>query len=340
MKRKPFIPLLILLPVALTTACKGSAGIDPGVWNAYRNPVEQSDVQDPCVIEEEGVFYLFSSELSSGSGADMVEEFIPTMTSKTLTWWSKGTSVFDDITKPKFIAGSKITCPDVAKVGGKYLLYYSLTTNSASGIGVAEAEFASGPFTDRGALLTSASTGLQGVSSPDFFTDGTDNWLVFGEGKGIYLQKLSADGLSVSGSPVEIAADGFNAPSILFKDGKYHLFVSSGSITGGASSTSRIRYGRADRASGPYLDKSSKDLLDNGGEILIDTSVKFAGPGNASVLSLADGSHWLIYNAYDLSAVSKGRTLMMDRIQWSDGWATVRGGICSFSAEAPTLSSK
>ena len=338
MNLRTFIPFLALLPVALMTACKGGEGIDPGVWNAYRNPIEQSDVQDPCVIEEEGVFYLFSSELSNGSGADLVEEFIPTMTSQNLTWWSKGTSVFDDITKPKFIAGGKITCPDIAKVGGKYLLYYSLTTTSATGIGVAEAEFASGPFTDKGALLTSASTGLQGVASPSFFTDGTNNWLVFGEGKGIYLQKLSADGLSISGSPVEIAADGFTAPAILFKDGKYHLFLSSGNTAGGASSTSRIRYGRADKASGPYLDRSSKDLLDNGGETLIDTSVKFAGPGNASLLSVKDGSNWLIYNAYDLSAISKGRTLMMDRIEWKDGWATVRGSIPSFSAEAPSIS--
>ena len=121
MDRKTLIPLLFL--PALLTACGGKDGIDPGVWNAYRNPVEQSDIQDPCVIEEEGVFYLFSSETSSGSGADLVEEFIPTMTSQNLTWWSKGTSVFDDITKPKFISGSKITCPDIARVGGKYLLY-------------------------------------------------------------------------------------------------------------------------------------------------------------------------------------------------------------------------
>ena len=70
----------------------------------------------------------------------------------------------------------------------------------------------------------------------------------------------------------------------------------------------------------------------------MDTSVKFAGPGNASLISLKDGSDWLIYNAYDLSAVSKGRTLMIDRIQWKDGWASVRGGICSFSAEAPSIS--
>ena len=336
MYKKP-LPAILLLTAALIS-CERGGGIDPGVWNAYRNPVEQSDVQDPCVIEEDGVFYLFSSELSSGSGADLVEEFIPTMTSPNLTYWTTGTSVFDDITKPKFIAGSKITCPDIAKVGGKYLLYYTLSTNTASGIGVAEAEFASGPFTDKGAIITSAGLGIQGVASPFFFSDDTDNWLVFGNFKGIYLQKLSADGLSATGATIQIASDEFTSPAILVKDGKYHLFLSSGNSAGGASSTSRIRYGRADRAAGPYLDRSLKDLLDNGGEVLMETSVKFAGPGNASLISLADGSDWLIYNAYDLSAISKGRTLMMDRIEWKDGWASVRGGIPSFSAEAPSIS--
>ena len=70
----------------------------------------------------------------------------------------------------------------------------------------------------------------------------------------------------------------------------------------------------------------------------METSVKFAGPGNASLISMTDGSDWLIYNAYDLSAISKGRTLMIDRIVWKDGWASVRGGIPSFSAEAPSIS--
>ena len=336
MNRKILIPLLFL--PAVLASCGGSEGINPGVWNAYRNPVEQSDIQDPCVIEEDGVFYLFSSEVSSGSGAEQVEEFIPTMTSSTMTYWSIGTSVFDDLTKPSFIAGSRITCPDIAKVGGRYLLYYSLSTSTASGIGVAEAEFASGPFTDKGAVITSAGSGLGGVVSPAFFSDGNDNYLVFGDFKGIYLQKLSADGLSASGAPVQIASEEFTAPAMLFKDGKYHLFVSAGSTAGGASSTSRICYGRADRAAGPYLDRSSRDLLDNGGETIVNTSVKFAGPGNASLISFKDGSDWLVYNAYDLSAVSKGRTLMIDRIQWKDGWASVRGGICSFCAEAPSTS--
>ncbi|MBR1869491.1 MAG: family 43 glycosylhydrolase, partial [Bacteroidales bacterium] len=178
MYAKQLIPIL-LLPAVLVS-CGGSDGLNPGVWNAYRNPVEQSDVQDPCAIEDDGVFYLFSSEVSSGSGADQVVEYLPTMTSPNLTEWSVGRSVFDDISKPSFISGSKISCPDIAFVGGKYLLYYTLSSSSATGIGVAEADFASGPFTDKGALITSSASGLTGVASPSFVTDGTSNYLAFG----------------------------------------------------------------------------------------------------------------------------------------------------------------
>ena len=283
------------------------------------------------------MFYLFSSEVSSGSGADQVVEYLPTMTSPNLTEWSVGRSVFDDISKPSFISGSKISCPDIAFVGGKYLLYYTLSSSSATGIGVAEADFASGPFTDKGALITSSASGLTGVASPSFVTDGTSNYLAFGSFGGIFVVRLSADGLSVEGTPVMIASDDFDAPCIVFKEGKFHLFVSSGSVTGVATSTSRIRYGRAERAEGPYLDRSMKDMLDDGGENLIGTSVKFSGPGHCSAISVSDGSVWLLYNAYDLSAVDRGRTLMLDRLEFNDGWASVRGGICSFSAAAPAI---
>ena len=331
MKRIPWILLSVL---GAAVGCSRAEGIDPGSWNAYRNPVEQSDVQDPAVIEEDGTFYLFSSEVVSGD----TEEYIPTMTSKDLTSWTAGTSVFDDLDKPSFISGGKLQSPDIARVDGRYLLYYTLFVNASNcGIGVAEAEFASGPYTDRGALLTTASTGLKGVVSPSFFTDGTDNYLVFGNLAGIYLVQLSADGLSVTGTPVQIADESFVAPALVRHDGKFYLFASTGTTIGGAVSTSHLVYGRADRVDGPYCDRSLREMLDGNAEKLVGVSTKFAGPGNGCVLSLRDGSDWMLYNAYDLSAIDKGRTLMLDRIVWKDGWASIRGAIGSFSAEAPAL---
>ena len=331
----PLVGVLLLLP-----GCSRKDGIDPGVWNAYRNPVEQSDIQDPCAIEDEGVFYHYSSELSSGSGADQVVEYLPAMSSKNLTQWDAATSAFDDLSRPKFISGGKVICPDIARVGDRYLLYYSLYVNADNcGIGVAEAPFASGPFTDKGALITASGSGLKGVASPSFCTDGKQNYLVFGNFGGIYLVKLSEDGLSVTGTPVMIASATYDAPLLVYRDGSFYLIVTSGTTTGGASSTCKIRYGRSVHAEGPYLDRSMRDLLDDGGETLVEGSVKFAGPGHPCLVHLKDGSDWLLYNACDLSAVDRGRTLMLDRLEWADGWLTVRGKIGSFSAAAPTIES-
>ena len=47
-----------LMAVLLAVGCSNDDTVNPGTWYSYRNPVEQSDVQDPSVYEENGKFYL------------------------------------------------------------------------------------------------------------------------------------------------------------------------------------------------------------------------------------------------------------------------------------------
>lgn len=323
-------PWMILIPLLLT-GCGHKDTIDPGTWNSYRNPVWQTDVQDPSVLLDDGHFYLFSSETS--------EVLLPMATSDNLTFWEPTGSAVDDANRPDFIDGGTVQSPEIAAVGGKYILYYSLyKSDAASGIGVAVADVPTGPFKDRGALLTALDTGLLSVLDPAFLADDGANYLVFGRSKGIYLQKLSADGLSADGLPVKIASNAFDAPILLKRDGKYFLLLSMGTYTAGANSTCVTVVGRADRPEGPYFDKAGNDLLiGSGGETLVGTGTKFGAPGHGTVVSLPDGSDWMIYNAYDLSDVARGRTLMLDRIIWSSGWPAIRGAISSFCTDAPAL---
>ena len=187
-------PWMILIPLLLT-GCGHKDTIDPGTWTSYRNPVWQTDVQDPSVLLDDGHFYLFSSETS--------EVLLPMATSDNLTFWEPTGSAVDDANRPDFIDGGTVQSPEIAAVGGKYILYYSLyKSDAASGIGVAVADIPTGPFKDRGALLTALDTGLLNVLDPAFLADDGANYLVFGRSKGIYLQKLSADGLSADGLPV------------------------------------------------------------------------------------------------------------------------------------------
>ena len=180
-----------LAAVIMAVGCSKKDTIDPGTWNSYRNPVEQTDVQDPAVYEDNGTYYLFAS------GSD--DSIIPMMVSSNLTGWELAISVFNDETKPTFISGVSADKPSVAKVGDKYLLYYSMFKSAEnSGIGVAVADLVTGPYVDQGKLLLSSEYGITGVVSPSFFTDGTSNYLVFGNFGGIYIVELSEDGMSIA----------------------------------------------------------------------------------------------------------------------------------------------
>ena len=177
---------------------------------------------------------------------------------------------------------------------------------------------------------------MNGVSSPSFIQDDDENYLVFGNFNGIFLVKLSADGLSTAGvNPVQIASVVFDAPCIFRHDDMYYLFATVGLATGDESCTCTQVVGRADKIEGPYYNKAGEAMLSGSSELLIGSSAKFVGPGHGTVFNVSDGSTWILYNAYDLSNVKKGRTLMLDRIQWVGGWPMVRGQIGSFCADTP-----
>lgn len=327
-----------LMAVLAAVGCSNDDTVDPGTWYSYRNPVEQSDVQDPAVYEEDGKFYLFSAVPSTGTEEEgTITSIIPIMESSDLTSWQRAVSVFDEDTRPTFIKDVMPTCPEIACVNDRYILYYSLSKEySNSGIGVATSDLISGPYIDRGRLIQ-ASSSINGVSSPSFIQDDDDNYLVFGNFNGIFLVKLSADGLSTAGNPVQIASTVFDAPCIFKHDDMYYLFATVGTTDGGASCACTQVVGRAERIDGPYYNKGGETMMSGASELLIGSSAKFVGLGHGTVFNVSDGTTWILYNAYDLSNVNKGRTLMLDRINWIGGWPSVRGQIGSFCADTPLM---
>ncbi|MBE6250412.1 MAG: hypothetical protein E7111_02030 [Bacteroidales bacterium] len=330
--KRGWIGLMALMMVA---GCSNDEAVNPGTWYSYRNPVEQSDVQDPSVYEENGKFYLFSAVNAGDVEEGTITSIIPIMESTDLTTWQRSTSVFDEISRPTFIKDVMPTSPEITLIGERYVLYYSLSKDyTNSGIGYATSDLISGPYTDRGKLIQSSSD-ISGVSSPSFIQDDDANYLVFGNFNGIYLVRLSADGLSTMGSPVQIASYEFDAPCIFKHEDKYYLFATVGTTDGEASCTCTQVVGRADRIEGPYKNKGGEAMTSGYSELLIGSSAKFVGAGHGTVFDVNDGTTWILYNAYDMSNVKKGRTLMLDRIMWVGGWPSVRGQIGSFCADSP-----
>ena len=59
-------------------------------------------------------------------------------------------------------------------------------------------------------------------------------------------------------------------------------------------------------------------------ETVLKGNGAFAGPGhNAEIVTDRDGTDWLLYHAYWVNSPSS-RTLMLDRVNWTDGWPLVQ----------------
>ena len=76
-------------------------------------------------------------------------------------------------------------------------------------------------------------------------------------------------------------------------------------------------------------------MLDNKHEILIQKNNSFVGPGhNSEIVTDNAGNDWIFYHA--VSAKNpEGRVLMMDRIEWKEGWPSVVGKTPSLQSEKP-----
>ena len=323
--------IIFLFALAALASCDKGPKVELTTWESYRNPVVQEGREDPSVLYSGGKFYVYYN----GAGDDDV---VPLMESENLVGWEDLTPSFTAITAPSPLPNCSIRACHIIPFGNEFLMYYTATAGT-SVIGVATAEFPTGPWEDAGTVVSTVTAEASLLGEPSVFEDGGKLYMVVSTSKGIFLLALSADGKALADeSPVKLTSEAFFSPAMYKHGGKWYLLATTGTVTGGASSTARIVYGRADNVSGPFVDRSGALMLDGSAELLLEGGKKFAGPGSCSEpVGLEDGTTWLVYNAYDLADVSKGRTLMLDPLFWEDGWMKVRGGISSFCSDCPAI---
>jgi arabinan endo-1,5-alpha-L-arabinosidase len=88
----------------------------------------------------------------------------------------------------------------------------------------------------------------------------------------------------------------------------------------GKDSTYRTMVGRAERITGPYIDKDGQSMAQGGGTLLLEGTGGWRGPGHVAVLSDSDAD-LLVFHAYDGTT---GRpTLQISTMVWEDGWPRV-----------------
>lgn len=236
--------------------------------------------------------------------------------------------------------------PEVVKLGGRYRVYYSVSTfgSNISAIGLAsnttldpaDPEYA---WIDEGPVIKSSrSDDFNAIDPCVAFDANGDPWMGFGSfWSGIKLVELDrVTGKLASGklagpgeAPLSIARrpeapDAIEGAYILPKDGKYYLFASFDFCCRGSRSTYNIRVGRADSISGPYFDREKRPMLEGGGSLLREGGSRYKGPGHNSVL-IAKGTYYLVYHAYDAEKAGLVRS-RIEPLKWdAEGWPYVTG---------------
>jgi arabinan endo-1,5-alpha-L-arabinosidase len=338
--------LLLILP-----GCE--SGEDETGNGMYRNPVFEPDLADPTWIRTgDGWFYAYGTENTWETG----HQVVPVARSRDLVNWSYVGEAFEK--KPDWKDGW-IWAPEIASLGGKYVLYYafSLWGDPNPAIGVATSDRPEGPFTDHGRLLDSESMDVVNSIDPSIYKEDGSIYLIWGSlGGGIHGIGLSADGRSITGEKFPLAGTSFEAPYIFRKDGYYYLFLSTATCCEGAGSLYRVVVGRSEDLRGPYRTINGHDLLgyNNGwlppavdliDGVILAGNATFAGPGhNGQIFTDDGGQDWFIYHAIErsdpyLPVGATRRPLCIDPIEWVEGWPVINGGQGPSSGdnEKPTI---
>ncbi|MFF1837181.1 family 43 glycosylhydrolase [Streptomyces sp. NPDC058231] len=311
----------------------------------YTNPVSAGAVDtfpDPSMIRgKDGLWYAYGTQnpVFQSKGEDG-ERILPILRSADMVTWEYAGEVFTPATQPSWHGGSRLWAPDVHYAFGRYYLYYSVPGRGT--VGLVTAPTPTGPWTDRGSVLPAPSGCPAGNIDQAQFTD-TDGtpYLYWGSYDTICVAELNGDRTRTEGAVTQVARGrrvegGF----VVRHDDFYYLFYSDGGCCDGAYSGYQVKAGRSTSPTGPFTDDEGTDLMaltSKAGVVVGADGNRWTGPGHNAIQTDLAGQDWLVYHGIpadspDLAPASNGslklsrRPMLIDRLDWIDGWPVVRAG--------------
>ncbi len=286
------------------------AGQEP---QSFTNPVYPHDFPDPHLIRSGDRYYAYGTQ-TRGTGFQLLE-------SPDLVRWTSRVLEF-----PVPWATEHYWAPEVLELGGTfYLTYSALDPDSRKHhIAVATADKPTGPFQHQ-AILVRGDDNKVGVIDATIFFDAGVPYLIYSEEtpRRVVLKRLRADLLATEGEPVELIKPDqpwergvVEAPTILLRNGLYHLFYSGAGFQGNKE-TCRYAVGHATSRSlaGPYTKTPEPILKTVEGQVY--------GPGHQSLIEAKDGSLWMFYHGWNDEGQPHygqnpvGRSMRMERVVWT-----------------------
>mgnify|MGYP000114825137 CR=1 FL=1 len=307
------------------TAATTPATADDAETEHYHNPVGPIGFGDVTAIQDEdGTYYVY--------GTETPRDIIPIARGDSLHEMEYIGQALESVPEWHQSDDAGVWAPDINYYDGEYRIYYSLSVwgSENAGIGLATSDTPEGPFEDQGPVLESDDLYVTNTIDADFnVVDGTP-YLIWGSWNGINCVELNEAGDDyVEDTEFEVAGNLREGPYMIRENGYYYLFVSTGRCCEGFDSTYGVEVGRAEEFTGPYLTPDGTDLthLDrhHNGYAVMSATNQFIGPGHNSAIKDDQGDWWMLYHVEGHAGQDQAiRTMMLDRIQWTDDdWPVV-----------------
>jgi arabinan endo-1,5-alpha-L-arabinosidase len=304
--------------------------------------VLDEDFPDPALIlAPDGFYYAYATQSLRGDGWINIQ----VARSTDLVHWQQLGDALPD--KPTWARTTQdFWAPSVIFDGTTYFMYYSATPDlyhrheRGHALAVATSAAAAGPFVDIGAPLH-LGEGFEFIDPMAFDDPATGKRLLYwGSGfEPIRVRELDEDRLSF--------APGSEAIDLIWPNGRngsfprlveaswvirhedfYYLFY-SGDNCCGPDAEYGVMVARSRSATGPFETLEQAKAVPH--SLMLFKSERWLAPGHNSIVTDKAGQTWIVYHAIDVDRprqrqedeINSRRILLMDCIQWRDGWPHV-----------------
>jgi arabinan endo-1,5-alpha-L-arabinosidase len=302
----------------------------------YLNPVLDADFPDPAVIRaDDGFYYAYATQtLRDGLWTNVQVARSPDL----VHWQLLGDALPQ---KPDWAQTTQdFWAPYVVQDGDRYLMYYSARPDDCDNppchcLAIATASTPEGPFVDSGEPFL-LGPGFEFIDPMLFDDPVTDKRLLYwGSGfQPIKVQELTRDGMAFAdgSEPIDLIwpnENGFprlvEASWVIRHHDFYYLFY-SGDNCCGPDAEYGVMVARSRSPTGPFETLEAARGIPH--SLMLYKSNHWLAPGHNSIITDKAGDVWMIYHAIDVNRprqrqedeINSRRILLIDRIQWRDGW--------------------
>lgn len=317
----------------------GLAGPAVAQQNPPFVPVFSTNFPDPFILPHNGEYLAYATN-PEGAAVN-----VPMARSTNLTDWSfvrNGQELHDAMPDlPPWAKEGWTWAPEVIRHGNRYLLYFTAKERRSElqCVGVAEASDPRGPFTSRATepLVCQRETG--GTIDPHAFRDADGQMYLYYKNDGnhpnfrrptdLFGQRLSVDGLSLTGEPVALLrndrpweAHVIESPTMTRQGNGYVMFFSANHF--GWEDHQRLSpyamgYARCRGPMGPCVDAPENPILYSYNDRRAGC---LSGPGHQALFETG-GRQFIVFHAHAARGgcrdANRGREMYVAPLLWRDG---------------------